>query len=91
MSISKEPHASFFSISIYCSKPFELIQTDLWGPFPIRSISGARYFLFFIDYHTRFSRFYFLKIKDKAYPTFLKFQALIENQFNTEIKAVQFN
>ena len=72
-------------------KPFELIYTDLWGPSPVRSISGARYFLLFIDYHTCFSWFYLLKIKDKAYPTFLKFQALIENQFNTKIKAVQFD
>ncbi|RVW36198.1 Retrovirus-related Pol polyprotein from transposon RE2 [Vitis vinifera] len=59
------------------------------GPSPVRSISGARYFLLFIDDHTRFTWFYLLKTKDEVYPTFLKFQALIEKQVNTKIKAVQ--
>ena len=71
------------------AKPFELIHTGLWGPSPGRSISGARYFLLFIDDHTRFTWFYLLKTKDEVYPTFLKFQALIENQFNSKIKVVQ--
>ena len=70
-------------------KPFELIHTDLWGPSPVRSISDARYFLLFIDDHTHFTWFYLLKTIDEAYPTFLKFQALIENQFNRKIKVVQ--
>nr|CAN77432.1 hypothetical protein VITISV_017814 [Vitis vinifera] len=67
-------------------KLFELIHTNLWGPSLVRFISGARYFLLFIDDHTRFTWFYLLKTKCEAYPTFLKFQALIENQFNTKIK-----
>ena len=70
-------------------KPFELIHTDLWGPSPVRSISGAHNFLLFIDDHTHFTWFYLFKTKDEAYPTFLKFQALIENQVNTKIKAIQ--
>ncbi|RVW33428.1 Retrovirus-related Pol polyprotein from transposon RE1 [Vitis vinifera] len=83
-------HRLPFSLSpSIAEKPFELIHTDLWGLSPIRSISGARYFLLFIDDHTRFTWFYLLKTKDEAYPTFLKFQALIENQFNTKIKVVQ--
>ena len=83
-------HRLPFSLSpSIAEKPFELIHTDLWGLSPIRSISGARYFLLFIDDHTRFTWFYLLKTKDEAYPTFLKFQALIENQLNTKIKVVQ--
>ena len=83
-------HKLPFSLSpSIAEKPFELIHTDLWGLSPVRSISGALYFLLFIDDHTRFTWFYLLKTKDEAYPTFLKFQALIENQFNTKIKAVQ--
>ena len=69
-------------------KHFELVHTDLWGPSAVRSISSARYFLFFIDDHTRFTWFYLLKTKYEAYPTFLKFQAFIENHFNTKIKVV---
>ncbi|KAL6344223.1 hypothetical protein AAG906_035448 [Vitis piasezkii] len=83
-------HRLPFSLSpSIAEKPIELIHTDLWGLSPVRSISGAHYFLLFIDDHTRFTWFYLLKTKDEAYPTFLKFQALIENQFNTKIKAVQ--
>ena len=85
-------HKVYFSLSLSIAiKPFELIHTNLWGPSPVSSISSARYFLIFIDDHTCFTWFYLLKTKNETYPTFLKFQALIENQFNTKIKVVQFD
>ena len=86
--IHKLPFSLSPSIAV---KPFELIHIDLQGPSPVCSIFGALYFLLFIDDRTRFTWFYLLKTKDKECPTFLKFQALIENQFNTEIKVVQSN
>ena len=70
-------------------KPFDLVYFDLWGPFLVLSVIGARYFLFFIDDYSRFTWFYLLKSKDAVFSYFLKFKNLIENQFNTTIKALQ--
>lgn len=69
--------------------PFELIHSDLWGASPVPSDSGARYFFLFIDDFSRFTWLYILHSKDQVYPTFLKFKAMVETQFNTKIKCLQ--
>lgn len=69
--------------------PFELVHTDLWGASPIISVTGMKYFILFVDDYSRFSWIYFLKVKSDAFPTFLKFKALVETQFNAKIKAIQ--
>ncbi|RVX15771.1 Retrovirus-related Pol polyprotein from transposon RE1 [Vitis vinifera] len=41
-------------LSLSCtSKPLELVHTDLWGPAPVKSTSGARYFILFLDDYSR--------------------------------------
>ena len=69
------------------SKPFDIIHSDVWGPSPILSNVGFRYFVIFIDDFTRFTWIYFLKNKSEVYDIFLNFQSLIVNQFNINIKA----
>ena len=66
-----------------------LIHCDLWGPAPINSISGYRYYAIFIDDNSRFTWFYPLKNKTDFYHTFIKFQTLVENQFSAKIKTFQ--
>ena len=34
-------------------KPFDIVHSDVWGPFPILSNLGFRYFVIFIDDYTR--------------------------------------
>jgi hypothetical protein len=66
-----------------------LIHCDLWGSAPITSISGYRYYVIFIDDHSRFTKFYPLKHKTNFYQTFINFQSLVENQFSTKIRIFQ--
>ena len=47
------------------SQPFALIHSDLWGLAPIVGANGARYFVLFMDDHTRFSWLYLLASKDQ--------------------------
>lgn len=70
-------------------KYFDLIPTNLWGPTPVKSITGSCYFKLFIDDHTRFTWIYFLTAKDEAYSTFVKFHIMIHTQFQPKIKKVQ--
>ena len=53
------------------------------GHAPILSTTGARYFLLLIDDFSWFSLLHPLHNKDQALPTFIKFKALVENQFNS--------
>ena len=70
-------------VLIYILSRFALIHMDLWGLAPILSTTGARYFLLLIDDFSWFSWLHPLHNKDQALPTFIKFKALVENQFNS--------
>ena len=41
------------SISV-SSSPFDLIHSDVWGPSPVATKGGSRYYISFIDDHTRY-------------------------------------
>lgn len=36
-------------------KPLELIHSDVWGPAPILSREGFKYYIHFVDDHTRYT------------------------------------
>ncbi|MFV0960701.1 GAG-pre-integrase domain-containing protein, partial [Klebsiella pneumoniae] len=39
----------FHSINKRASKPFEIIHSYVWGPAPVSSLSGSRYYVLFLD------------------------------------------
>ena len=57
----------------------DLIHTDIYGPMSTRALSGAEYFVTFIDDHSRKAWIYFLKTKDEVFSRFKEFKALVEN------------
>ena len=68
------------------SSPFELVHSDLWGPAPVNSVNGFRYYILFVDHYTRFTWLYLLKSKSEAFTKFIHFNAMFENQFSSKIK-----
>ncbi|KAB2606705.1 hypothetical protein D8674_006422 [Pyrus ussuriensis x Pyrus communis] len=36
-----------------CTSPFEKVHTDIWGPSPVKSSEGYRYYVTFLDEYTR--------------------------------------
>ena len=89
--LAKRHRLHFVLLESKAMKPFDLVHSDLWAPSLILSVIGVRYFLFFVDDYSRFTCFYLLKNKDAVFSYFLKFKNLIENQFNTTIKALQID
>jgi hypothetical protein len=65
---------------------FDLIHSDVWGPAPIESYNGFKYFVIFIDDFSRTTWLYLLKSKDEVFSRFKEFLCLIENQFNAKLK-----
>ncbi|CAI7805430.1 unnamed protein product [Closterium sp. NIES-53] len=61
--LSQSPHPSSPSAS---PKPLDLVHMDLWGPSPIASRQGHRYFLLLVDDHSRFATVYPLRAKSDA-------------------------
>ena len=85
-------HALPFPLSdSQCTKPLELIHSDLWGPSPLPSNNGHRFYVIFVDDFSRFCWFYPLQSKSEVSTIFPIFKAFVENQFSTSIKAIQID
>ncbi|PNY01489.1 copia-like polyprotein, partial [Trifolium pratense] len=79
----------FKSSSSHVQEPLGLIHSDVWGPAPILSPSGFKYYVHFIDDFSRFTWIFPLKQKSDTIHAFIQFKNLAENQFNKKIKIIQ--
>ncbi|KAI0507419.1 hypothetical protein KFK09_013544 [Dendrobium nobile] len=70
-------------------KPLELIHMDVWGPSPITSNQGFRYYIAFIDDFTRFTWVYPLRFKSDVFSIFSAFHVAIEKQYALPIKIIR--
>eukprot|EP00253_Pinus_taeda_P006792 PITA_06792 len=58
-------------------------------PMSTKALSGAKYFVTFIDDHSRKAWIYFLKTKDDVFGRFKEFKALVENLTGKKIKVLR--
>jgi len=70
------------------SKPVKLIYSDVLGPTPLLSTSGVSYYISFLDVATKFLWLFHLKLKSDAHHIFILFQATMEHQFHSKLKAL---
>jgi len=70
-------------------EPLLKIHCDLWGPAPIESSQHMKYYVIFVDDHTRYTWIYPLKRKYEFFEVFVKFQKIVGKQFSKEIKIIQ--
>jgi hypothetical protein len=82
----KLPFASSTTISV---APLNIVHSNLWGPAPLLSRSGFRYYVIFLDDYSRFTWIYFLQTKDELSHIFSMFKAQVENLFSTTIKTLR--
>ena len=64
----------------------ELIHSDVWGPSPVASIGGSRYFVVFIDDYSRYSWIFPMKSRFEILPIYSNFAKMVETQFSKRIK-----
>nr|CAN67587.1 hypothetical protein VITISV_036279 [Vitis vinifera] len=67
---------------------FDLIHSDVWGPSSVSSHEKFKYYVTFIDDHSRFTWVYFLRSKSEVFRTFTEFLVYVDNQFSTSIKTL---
>ena len=71
------------------NSPFELIDTDVWGPSRSTSTLGFRYFVTFIDDYYRCIWLFLMKTRADLFSIFQKFHAKIRTQFNISIRILR--
>jgi hypothetical protein len=86
--LGKSKKQPFTSSTRQTSCPLHLIHTDVWTS-PITSNSGFKYYVIFIDDHSRYTWLYPLHTKSEVYECFIKFKLLVEKQFSSSIKQLQ--
>lgn len=87
--LAKSHRLPYTDSSTQYTSPLQLVHSDLWGPSPIISRNGYRYYVTFVDHYSRFTWLYLLKTKGEVETVFKHFKSLVENQFNARIKSFQ--
>lgn len=71
--------------------PFDIAHSDIWGIAPTLNRLSFKYYVTFIDNHTRYTWICFLRKKIELFSTFQNFYNLINTQFNKSIKTIHSN
>jgi hypothetical protein len=71
------------------ASPFELIHSDVWGPCPITSKSGFKYFVTFVDDFSRVTWLYLMKNRSEVFTHFCALVAEIKTQFGVSVKTLR--
>lgn len=85
----KQTRLPFSHVGMRSSEPLDIIHADVCGPMESTSIGGARYFLIFVDDHSRMVFVYFLKAKSETFHFFKQFKYMAENQKERKIKILR--
>ncbi|CAL9020877.1 unnamed protein product, partial [Prunus brigantina] len=67
----------------------DYIHTDVWGPSPVKSKGGARYFVTFLDDFSRKVCVYFMNEKSEVFTKFKEWKAEVENLTGRKIKILK--
>lgn len=79
----------FSASDSYAAKAFELIHTNIWGPYRVCTRQKFRYFLTIVDDHTRMTWIYLLEHKSEYLKTLKTFYNFVEKQFGASIQQVR--
>jgi histone deacetylase 1/2 len=89
--LAKNSQLSFKTSNHKSINPLDIVHIDVWGPTPILSTSGARYYVCFLDDCTKFIWLFPIKLKSDVEKVFLLFKTSVERKFNRTIKNIQFD
>ena len=71
------------------SAPFELVHSDVCGPYPIVSPTGFRYFVTFVDDYSQTTLLYLMKNRSELFSHFCAFCTEIHTQFHVFVQSVR--
>lgn len=61
---------------------FEFIHLDIWGPCPVISETGHKYFINFVDYFSCVTFIYFMKSRSEVFDQFCAFYAYVKTKYD---------
>lgn len=85
----KHHRAPFKRSSKRAESEFEYAHADLWGPAPVATLGGKKYFLSIVDDFSRKTWVFLLRNKSDAFDKFIEWHTLYENQQGKKLKALR--
>ena len=74
----KQTKLPFNNSDSFSSAPFDLIHADIWGPVPVPTEGGSKYFVIFVDDFSRYSWIYLLHHRFKLVSIYQTFHEMVE-------------
>lgn len=71
------------------SNIFELVHTNLCGTIDVQSYHGDKYFILFVDDHSRMMNMMFLKVKSNSFQLFKWYLAIVEKEIRKSMKCLR--
>ncbi|KAK2359039.1 hypothetical protein QL285_096166 [Trifolium repens] len=89
--VQAKQHRDSFSKNVWSrtKSVLEVVYSDVCGPMQVNSIGGNRYFVSFIDDHSRKLWTYPIKRKSEVFDIFKKFKAMVEKQSDHKLKVLR--
>jgi hypothetical protein len=79
--LGKQTHLSFNKSESLSFAPFDLVHSDIWGPAPVPTEGGSRYFVIFINEYSRYTWIYLLQHCFELTQVYQNFHQMIQTQF----------
>ena len=64
------------------------MHSGFWGPAPVETRGGKRYYITFTDYKTCLTHLYLLRKKDEAFNSYKEYEAWADTQLSAKIKTL---
>ena len=74
----KQTKLPFNNSESFSFAPFDLIHSDIWGPVPVSTEGGSRYFVIFVDDLSRYTWIYLLHHRSELMSIYQTFHKMIE-------------
>ena len=84
--LGKQPALPFNTSESISTDIFDLIHSDVWGPYYVSSIGGSRYFVVFVNDYSRYNWIFNMKHRFELLEVYCNFAKIVETQFSKRIK-----
>lgn len=87
--LAKQTRSVYPAKEYVSSHAFNLVHSDIWGPSRVSSINGSKWFITFVDDHTRITWVFLMRHKSEAGKIIQNFITFVKTQFNIIIKTLR--